>query len=178
MTFLLYMINDIYNNMAKKTKFNIFNVMAKDDLIEALKTNLNSPRYYQRLVAMRLVEYGHSIKETAEILDIGERTVQRWVKNCSKKGLNGLKPNFNGGRKSKLSDDDKEKFKEILDNNDLTITDAKNILRDEFNLDYSLSYVGRLIKKLGYNYGSPRVKFKEEPENAEEILKKTLKKQM
>ena len=85
MMFLLYMINDIYNNMAKKTKFDIFNVMAKDDLIEALKTNLNSPRYYQRLVAMRLVEYGHSIKETAEILDIGERTFQRWVKTVQKR---------------------------------------------------------------------------------------------
>ena len=49
------------------------------------------------------------------------------------------------------------------------MTDAQNILRDEFKLDFSLPYVCRLVRDLGFNYGSPRPKFKEEPENAEEI---------
>ena len=90
-----------------------------------------------------------------------------------------MKPNFNGGRKSKFTKEDRKKFEKILDTNDnLTITDAKNILRDDFGLDFTLGYVGRLVRDLGFNYGSPNNRYNEEPENAEEILKKTLKRQM
>ena len=90
-----------------------------------------------------------------------------------------MKPKFNGGRKSKFSNEDRIKFKErLLKDNNLTMTDAQNILRDEFELDFSLPYVCKIVRNLGFNYGSPRPKFKEEPENAEEILKKTLKMQM
>ena len=58
------------------------------------------------------------------------------------------------------------------------MTEAQNILREEFHYDFSLPYVCRLVRELGFNYGKPRPKFNKEPENAEEILKKTSKKQI
>ena len=135
-------------------------------------------RYYQRLVAMKLIESGLSHKKIAEILQISYRTLYRWAKTCEEFGIAGLEPNFNGGRRSKFTKEDRKKFEKILDTTDnLTITDAKNILMEDFNLDFTLSYVGRLVKDLGFNYGSAYVSYKEEPENAEEFLKKTLKKQ-
>lgn len=161
--------------MSRKSKINLFNVMTPDELDEALKSNTHTVRYYKRLVAMKLIVYGHSQKETAKILKIGYRTIHRWVKLCEKSGLEGLKPNFNGGRKSKFSKEDRVKFQKILsENRNLSMTDAQNILSDKFDLNFSLPYVCRLVRDLGFNYGSPRPKFKEEPENAEEILKKTL----
>ena len=179
MACLLYMMNDINIIMVKKSKIDIFNVMTPDELDEALKSNEYSRRYYQRLVAMKLIASGFSHKKTAEILQIGYRTLYRWAKACEESGLDGLKPNFNGGRKSKFTKEDRKKFEKILDTNDnLTITDAKNILRDDFGLDFTLGYVGRLVRDLGFNYGSPNNRYNEEPENAEEILKKTLKRQM
>lgn len=165
--------------MPRKSEIDIFNVMEPEELEENLKSNKISIRFYKRVVAMRLIECGFSHKDTAKILKIGYRTIYRWAKTCEKSGLEGLKPNFNGGRKSKFSNEDRIKFKErLLKDNNLTMTDAQNILRDEFELDFSLPYVCKIVRDLGFNYGSPRPKFKEEPENAEEILKKTLKWQM
>lgn len=175
MAVLLYTIKFINIIMSRKSKIDIFNVMQPEELEEALQSNENSTRFYKRLVAMRLIEYGHSHKETANILRIGYRTVYRWAKTCEESGLEGLKPNFNGGRKSKFSDEKRIEFKDrLLKEDNLSMTDAKNILRDEFDLDFSLPYVCKLVRDLGFNYGSPRPKFNEEPENAEEILKKTL----
>ena len=163
--------------MPRKSKINIFNVISEKELDEALKSNKHSIRYYKRLIAMKLIAYGHSLKETAKILQVGYRTVYRWAKRCEKSGLEGLKPNFNGGRKSRFLKEDRIKFKKILEEKDLTMTDAQKILRDDFGLDFTLPYVCRLVRDLGFNYDSPQPKFKEEPENAEEILKKTLIKQ-
>lgn len=164
--------------MPRSSKINIFNVMTPEELDEALNSNDYSSRYYKRIVAMKLIAYGHSHKETSKILQIGYRTIYRWAKACEKSGLIGLKPKFNGGRKSKFSKEDRVKFQKILsERKNLSMTDAQNILSEEFNLDFTLPYVCRLVRDLGFNYGSPRPKFKEEPENAEEILKKTLKKQ-
>ena len=42
--------------------------MKPEELEESLKSNKNSVRYYKRIVAMRLIEYGFSHKETANIL--------------------------------------------------------------------------------------------------------------
>lgn len=163
--------------MPRKSKINIFNVMSLDELNDGLKSKKHKRRYYERLVAMKLIAYGHSHKETADILQIGYRTVYRWAKACEEFGLNGLKPNFNGGKPSSFIKEDRIKFTKILEQGNYTMTEAQNILRDDFNLDFTLPYVCKLVRELGFNYGSPRPKFKEEPENAEEILKKTLIKQ-
>ena len=123
--------------MPRSSKINIFNVMNPEELDEALKSNKCSTRYYKRLVAMKLIAHGHSHKERAKILQIGYRTIYRWAKKCEKEGLEGLKPNFNGGRKSKFTKEDRIKFEKILSKeNILTMTDAQNILREEFNLDF------------------------------------------
>ena len=58
------------------------------------------------------------------------------------------------------------------------MTEAQHILKEEIGHDFSLPYVCKLVRDLGFNYGSPRPEYKEEPENAEEILKKTSKKQI
>lgn len=163
--------------MPRKSKINIFNVMTQYELDEALKSKKYERRYYERLVAMKLIAYGHSHKETASILQVGYRTVYRWAKTCEELGLKGLKPTFNGGRPSSFTKEDRIKFEKILEQKNLTMVEAQNILRDDFKLDFTLPYVSKLVRDLGFNYGSPRPKFKEEPENAEEILKKTLMKQ-
>lgn len=178
MAILLYMINTINIIMPRQSKINIFNAMTSDELDEALKSKKHPRRYYERLVAMKLIACGNSHKKTADILQIGYRTVYRWAKACEESGLEGLKPNFNGGRKSSLSEEDRIEFEKILDEKELSMTDAQNILREDFGLNFTLSYVCRLVRKLGFNYGSPQPRFKEEPDNAEEILKKTTKKQM
>ena len=54
--------------MPKKSKIKIFNVIDEKELDEALKSLDYPIRYYQRLIAMKLISVGHNHKETGEIL--------------------------------------------------------------------------------------------------------------
>ena len=159
--------------MPKKSKIDIFNVMSEEELDEALESLDYPIRYYQRLIAMKLISTGHNHKETGEILIVGYKSINRWAKACEKDGLDGLIPNFSGGKPSKLSEENKVQFKQILiEGENLTMTDAQRILKDDFGIEFSLSHVCNIVRQLGFNYGKPRPKFREAPENGEEILKK------
>ena len=74
---------------------------------------------------------------------------------------------------SKLSEKNKVQFKQILiESENVTMTDAQRILKEKFGIVFSLPHVCNIVRQLGFNYGKPRPKFREAPENGEEILKK------
>ena len=153
--------------------------MTVEELDDEIKSNNSNIYYFKRLIAMKLISYGLTYKDVSEILLIGYRTLYRWAKTCEESGIKSLIPNFNGGRKSKFTEEERNKFKKILrSKGDISMTEAQHILKEEIGHDFSLPYVCKLVRDLGFNYGSPRPEYKEEPENAEEILKKTSKKQI
>ena len=81
----IYTSLDIYYIMPKKSKIEIFNVMDEEELDKALKSLDYPIRYYQRLIAMKLISVGHNHKETGEILGVSYRTINRWV-YCQRDG--------------------------------------------------------------------------------------------
>ena len=120
---------------------------------------------------------GNTIKQASSILNISRNTGERWIKNYNEKGIDGLKSDYSRcGSKSKLSDDDLNKLKEIILNDDkkYTIQDVQKLIYDEFNIKFSIKHTWTITrKKLGLNYGKPFLKYHERPENAENDLKKT-----
>ena len=89
--------------MAGKTKINVLNVTTKTELNEAISEYVTPHRYYQRLIAMRIIAEGNTIQSAANIIGFKYQTVHGWAKKCEKEGIEGLIPNFGGGRPSKLS---------------------------------------------------------------------------
>ncbi len=165
--------------MAGKSKINIFNVMDENELKEEIKKSKSNGRYHERLIAMKLFSKGNKLSDIADTLEVSFPTVHSWAKNCEKYGLDGLKPNFGGGRPSILTDEIKNELEQrILDGENLSMTDVQNILADDMGINFSLTYVCQIVRDLGFNYGKPRPTFKEAPENKEEIFKKTLRKQI
>ena len=158
--------------MPKTSKINIFNIMDEDELNEELKNSEYSRREYQRLVAMKAISKGIPHNVVAEIVGVSYETVYRWAKACSKDGIDGLMPNFNGGRQSKLTVRQKLEFGNMLYLSDdiLSMTEARQLLIDEFDEKYTLSQVSNIIDDLGFEYSAPRPEFMEAPENKEEIL--------
>ena len=51
--------------------------------------------------------------------------------------------------------------------------DVHLFINEKFNVDYSLKQIGKIVRKLGYNYSKAYLKFSKSPEDAEEQLKKT-----
>lgn len=165
--------------MAGKSKINIFNVMDEEELKEEIKKSKGNGRYYERLIAMKLFSKGNKLSDIADTLEVSFPTVYSWAKNCEKYGLDGLKPNFGGGRPSILTDELKNELEQrILDGNNLSMIDVQKILAEDMDIHFSLTYVCQIVRNLGFNYGKPRPTFKEAPENNEEIFKKTLRKQI
>ena len=163
--------------MPKKSSIDIFNVMSPDELHEKIKEGNCSIRYFKRLMVIRLIEEGLTHKKAAEIVGVSYRSVNRWAHACEEGGLTGLEPDFTPCKKSKLTPEKRESFKQrLMKEEGLTMTDAKKILENEYGIEFSLGYVGRLVRSLGFNYGSPRPKYKEASENPEEELKKTSQK--
>ena len=81
-----------------------------------------------------------------------------------------MKPNYGGGRPSELSEEQKEELKAILkERDDWTTREVRELIKEEFGVEYSLRHVSRILKSLGMKYSKPYQYRK--PENAK--IKKT-----
>ena len=77
-----------------------------EEFKKLFSTCKNDAILYNRLVFIRSIKNGNTIKETAKILDIDARTGSRWLKRYNEMGIDGLKPKFElRGTKCKLSDE-------------------------------------------------------------------------
>lgn len=157
--------------MGRKSNINIFNVITEDELNNELKNPDYSRREYQRLIAMKLISFGISHTNVAKILCVSYKSINRWARNCSYGGLDSLMPEFNGGRPSKLTNIQKLEFGNILYLTEgLSMMDARQILIDKFDIEYSLTHVANITDKLGFNYSTSRPEFIESPINKKEML--------
>ncbi|MBR0370798.1 MAG: transposase [Methanobrevibacter sp.] len=159
--------------MSGKSTIEVLNKVNKTTLDEEIAKYVAYHRYYQRLIAIRIISEGHSIAEAARIIGKSYQTVHRWAKTCEAEGLEGLKPSFGGGRPSKLTYDQLIELDKIIDERpNMSMKDVHLLVNDKFNVDYSLKQIGKIVKKLGYNYSKAYPKFSKSPEDAEEQLKK------
>ena len=160
--------------MSGKSKINLEEKITKDELNEEMSRYVGPYRYYQRLIAIKFIMDGNTIKDASDLLNLSYQTVHRWAKTCENEGLEGLKPSFGGGRPSKLSYEKLVKLDKIIENTpNLSMKDVQLLVKEKFDVDYSLKQIGIITRKLGYNYSKAYPIFKKSPENAAEQLKKT-----
>lgn len=160
--------------MSGKSTIKVLKKVNKTTLDEEIAKYVAYHRYYQRLIAIRIISEGHSIAEAARIIGKSYQTVHRWAKTCESEGLEGLKPSFGGGRPSKLTYGQLIELDKIIEETpNMSMKDVHLIVNKKFDVDYSLKQIGKIVKKLGYNYSKAYPKFSKSPEDAEEQLKKT-----
>lgn len=120
--------------------------LSKYELIERYKIEKDA-RIKRRLLSVLLLYEGVTIKEVAELIKRCEKTVGNWLKGWNNEGCKGLKPNFTGGQKPKISNNECNKILEEIEDKGMAIKDV-------------------------VKYGKPYIMIKKRPENTEEILKK------
>ena len=154
--------------MSGKSNIDIFNNMSHEELDVAIKEYSGNYRYYQRLIAMKLVSIGFSFSKVGRVLCVSYMSVHRWAQSCQKDGLGGLVPKFSGGRPPKLSNNMEKKLSDRIEREDhITMLDVQCILKDEFDVDFSLPHVCSIVRKLGFDYIKPK-------EDEEVTLRKVL----
>ena len=143
--------------MSGKSKIDIFNIMSEEELNIAIKEYKGNYRYYQRLIAMKLISMDFSFTKVGRVLMVSYLSVHRWAKACEESGLSGLIPDFGGGRPSKMSKSMEKKLSERIDSEEyITMIDVQEILKSEFEIEFSLPHVCNIVRRLGFDYVKPK----------------------
>ena len=151
-----------------------------NQLKKELKKHQRNYKLYQRIQAVLMVKSGETRKTSSRIyFGVHRNTVGIWVTNYDKEGLDGLKVDYsNCGAESRLTDKQLAILFEILTdpNEHYTIRDARIIIKEKFDVEYSIKQVWIITrKKLGLNYRKPYIVYESAPDNANEIFKKNVK---
>ncbi|MGI0134941.1 MAG: IS630 family transposase [Candidatus Micrarchaeaceae archaeon] len=118
----------------------------------------------ERIQAITLLEQGYTKPEVAKILQVAESSVYSWQAGYRKGGLAALSTKIASGRKSLLSDKQMLKLSKLLRLNPRqlefnfglwTRKRVRELIRREFEIDYTEQNVGRILKMLGFSPQRP-----------------------
>lgn len=122
-------------------------------------------RQAKRILAVLGIIDGYSPEETAERLDLSERSVYNYVIAFLHKRLESLKYKRPPGRKRKLTKCQREELSELVDRGPeaagydfgcWTSALIKELIEDRFGVCYSVYYIPELMNTLGYSYQRAR----------------------
>ena len=115
-----------------------------------LKNFKKNREVYNRLLFIRALLNGHTIKETTAILNVRRETGSRWLKDYNNHGLNGLIPShYNSGVSCRLTETQLMEIDEEIINSEepYSIKDAQKFILDKYNVKYSYKQVWEILKK-------------------------------
>lgn len=108
-----------------------------------------------RIKAIISYEKGIEIKSIHKILDVCEKTIQRWVKRYTEFGVLGLEPSEKAGRPPKIDASKLEEIKEKIKKDNQRVWVARHIhwlLITMFSVCYSIKYIPELLKKVNLSF--------------------------
>jgi transposase len=133
-----------------------------------------------RLLALRHLQEGRSVKETATLLFKTEYTIRQWVHLYREKGIDSLLSIRPGrGRTSKLSPSQEDHLKDeitrmthSLKGGRLRAEDIRELIYSSFKVDYGLSGIYPLLHRLGYSWITARSVHPKADKSLQEAFKK------
>jgi putative transposase len=145
-----------------------------DAAIDEAQSN-EETRVVRRLCLIKNLYAGDSITEAATRVGVTQPTASRWTDRWNRQGVDGLHPDFGGGRPPKLSEREQQRLTEVLEQHQsLTTEQVRKLIEQGFGVSYSQRHVSRLLKKLGIRHAVPRPESLDRPDDAEEQPQKRL----
>lgn len=162
--------------MAGKRSFNLVRHLRRDELDGLLK-DCSDPVLSQRLLFISHLYDGDSVSVAGSKVRMVKNSAYIWAYRWNDKGVDGLLTLPKSGRPSKLSGEQKEELKELLDmRDDWTTREVWELIQEDFDVEITMNGVYRMLRSWGMNLGKPYPEDCRRPVDAEEILKKALKK--
>ncbi len=159
--------------MVKTEMYPIERKMSDEDLNRLIKSLERSARVLKKLLFIRYRYDGDSVESASKKIGITKMMGYLWQKRWNQDGYKGLLPKYARKGPSKMSDDQKEMLKEKLKNGQYTTSQVRDIIRDQFGIEYTMKQVWCILKKMGMRHAKPYPHDKRKPGNAEDVLKKT-----
>ena len=133
------------------------------DELRRLAAKVKDAAQARRLLALAAVRDGMNRTEAARIGGMDRQTLRDWAHRFNRPdGLIDIKPT---GRPSKISDEQKEALKQLVETGPdpekdgvvrWRCVDLKRVLGQRFGVDLSEVSLGRALKKLGFSHISAR----------------------
>jgi transposase len=136
----------------------------------------------RRLLALAAVVDGMNRTEAARVGGMDRQTLRDWVHRFNQHGPDGLIDVKPPGRLPRLSDDQKQVLKRLVEAGPDPETDGvvrwrcvdlKRVVRDRFGIDLSEVSLGRVLKQLGFSRISARPLHPKQAPEAIAAFKKT-----
>lgn len=119
----------------------------------------------RRLEGGRLLKAGKlSQAEIARQLRVSRATVSDWAKTVEVEGIGGLRKRTAKGGTSKLTNEQQQRLKRLLDRGALanhfstdrwTLERVRQLIQREFEVTYHRNYLNRLLRQLGFSLQQP-----------------------
>jgi transposase len=118
----------------------------------------------RRLQAISLLNKGLQPVDVAHRIGVDRRSVRRWRADYKRHGTDGLKATVATGRPPKLNVKQRKRLEHFLlqgpreagFSTDLwTCPRVAKVIRDEFNIDYHVDHIGRILHGLGFSPQKP-----------------------
>lgn len=151
--------------------------LTPEELDEAINNAQSAGEAYlvRRLMCIKNLYAGDTLVEAADRAGVDDATVSHWTDAWNEAGVDGLRPDFDGGPKPKLSPEEEAEFRQLLKADEpWTYAQIQALLREEFDIEYSKGHLRRKLKEFGMNYAKPRPTEYRRPDDAEERLADSL----
>lgn len=129
---------------------------------------------HERLLFINQLYLGDTVETASERMCIAVQTGYSWLDLWNRKGYEGLKPEFGGGKPPNLTDEQKGQLKEKLSKGNWLTQEVRAMVKKDFGILYSLRHVGRMLREFGMNYAKPYPHDFRKPFNAEGLLTQSI----
>src|ERR1700720_2056453 len=133
--------------------------------LRRLATTVEDAGQVRRLLALAAVYDGQNREEAARIGGMDRQTLRDWVHRFNEEGADGLINAKSPGRPPKLSKEQMEELRRLVEAGPdpekdgvarWRCVDLKRVLGERFGVDLSEVSLGRVLKKLGFSHISAR----------------------
>lgn len=148
--------------------------MTVDELESRIKTLEKDAKILKRLYFVKYRYEGTNVEESAQRVGISKNEGYIWQRRWNENGYTGIIPQYAGGRPMKLSPEDFNQLKELINQKSTWTTDeVRMLIHEEFGIEYTLKQIRIIMKeKLKMKYGKPFTLDYRRPDDAESLLKK------
>ena len=167
--------------MARPEKYQIIKHIPSENLNEEADlfvagenlTVAKARTFERNLMFVRLRYRGFSVAEASAASGMTEPTAYAIQQRWNESGFAGLVPDYTGGPKARLTDEQKKKIRSALEICPMDTRSVRLLIKQDFGVDYTEKQVHIILKRLGLHHAKPYPKDYRRPDDAEARLKKT-----
>ena len=130
---------------------------------EIAATRNIDPRYKSRVIAVNMVLSGrNTVAQAAKLVGVSRMSVNDWVRTADQEGFEALKDKKRGGRKPRLSADQKQELRAALQKpppKNYRVWDGISLsayIKERFGVYYSVRSYQYLFHELGFSRIRPQ----------------------